>query len=526
MTEVLRWLASVAPIVLICVAITVWKLPTQRTAILGALAAAIAAFFIHGAGPRLILLEAGKGAWNSISILLAIWPAIFLYELLVHVKAFPSLCGVVTNSTKDELMTVLMFSWIFSSFLQGISGFGVPVAVCAPMLIAAGVKPLYAVMITLMGHTWANTYGTLGLAWNVLVQQGSLSQHGLAPILTGALLWICNFAGGFMSCWLYGRWKAVRHMLPVLLLISAIQGGGQLATGCIDPTIAAFLPTTIALAAAILLMKAGFYTKAWSMESGMMDRSHGEPAAETAFPVWQAVFPFVLLALISVLIFIVPAVNRPLSQITLSVSMPETATAHGFVNPAQAQFGTLKILTHAGFVLLLSSVFTWVLYAAAGKVGRKDFSPVMAATVRKMVPVSVGIIFLLITAQILRGSGAIEYIAQGVTRVFGSLYGFAAPFVGILGAFVTSSNTSSNILLGSFQASAAELLGLPAAVILSAQTAGGAIGNMLGPSTILLGTTTAGCVGQEGRVLKGLLPCALTLAAIAGAIIFTLGIIL
>lgn len=526
MIELLRWLASVFPIALICVAIAVWKLPTQRTAWMGAIAAAVIAFGVHGAGPRLLLIEAGKGCWSSISILLAIWPAVFLYELLVRIRAFPSLCRMVTRSTKDEMMSILMFSWIFSGFLQGITGFGVPVAVCAPMLMALGVRPLYAVMITLMGHTWANTYGTLGLAWNVLVQQGNLSQPALAALLSGSLLWICNFAGGFMSCWLYGRWKAVKHMLPILLLISLIQGGGQLVTSFTDPTIAAFLPTTLALLAAIFLMKTGFYTKPWKMESPIMDSSSRTDAAETDFPVWQAVFPFVLLALLSVLVFIVPAVNRPLAKVAFSISTPETVTGLGFVNPAQPQFGTLKLLTHAGFVLFLSAGLSWLLYALLGKVHRGDFSPVMAATAKKLLPVSLGILFLLITAQLLRGSGAIQCIALGVTRVFGSLYGFAAPFVGILGAFVTSSNTSSNILLGSFQASAAELLGLPAALILSAQTAGGAIGNMLGPSTILLGTTTSGCVGQEGRVLKGLLPCALTLAAITGVIVFTLGILL
>ena len=78
---------------------------------------------------------------------------------------------------------VLLICWLFSSFLQGITGFGVPVAVCAPILIALGVQPLWSVIITLLGHAWANTYGTFALAWDALSHSQKhrkyLRQNGL-----------------------------------------------------------------------------------------------------------------------------------------------------------------------------------------------------------------------------------------------------------------------------------------------------------------------------------------------------------
>ena len=115
-----------------------------------------------------------------------------------------------------------------------------------------------------------------------------------------------------------------------------------------------------------------------------------------------------------------------------------------------------------------------------------------------------------------------QLIAQGVTQLTGKYYSFAAPFLGLLGAFVTSSNTSSNILLGSFQKTAADMISVNEAAILAAQTAGGAIGTVVGPSTILLGTTTAGCEGKEGEVLRFMLPIVLVEAAITGIVITVL----
>ena len=71
--------------------------------------------------------------------------------------------------------------------------------------------------------------------------------------------------------------------------------------------------------------------------------------------------------------------------------------------------------------------------------------------------------------------------------------------------------------MGSFQKTAAELISANEAAILAAQTAGGAIGTVVGPSTILLGTTTAGCQGREGEVLRFMLPIVAVEAALTGA---------
>ena len=115
-----------------------------------------------------------------------------------------------------------------------------------------------------------------------------------------------------------------------------------------------------------------------------------------------------------------------------------------------------------------------------------------------------------------------QLVAEGVTMAAGEFYGAFAPFLGLLGAFVTSSNTSSNILLSSFQKTSADLLGISQAAVLAGQTVGGAIGTVVGPSTIMLGTTTADCGGREGEILKFMLPIVLAEAAAAGCIIYIL----
>ena len=185
---------------------------------------------------------------------------------------------------------------------------------------------------------------------------------------------------------------------------------------------------------------------------------------------------------------------------------------------ATTTYGTIHIFTHAGFVLLLTVLITYFLYKKKGMLTKERMKGVRTATWRKILPTSLGILLLVMMAQVLKGSGLMELVARGVTQVTGDYYSFAVPFLGLLGAFVTSSNTSSNILLGSFQKTAADLLSVNEAAILAAQTAGGAIGTVVGPSTILLGTTTAGCKGKEGDVLKFMLPIVLLEAVLTGLV--------
>jgi lactate permease len=122
-------------------------------------------------------------------------------------------------------------------------------------------------------------------------------------------------------------------------------------------------------------------------------------------------------------------------------------------------------------------------------------------------------------SRVMDGSGQTIVLASGTVGVLGIFYGFIAPFTGILGSFMTSSNMSSNILFGNFQLTTANLLHFNPAVILAAQTAGGAIGTSISPGNIILGTTTAGIMGDEGEVLKKIFPVAAALAFVFGIIL-------
>ena len=514
----LIWLGAVFPIIVLFLAMTLFHMKTEHAALLGIVCAVISALWAGQSGLSIIGMDLCKGAFSALNILLVIWPAIFLYEIMEYAGVFRTIRRMLQEKTKDELLLILLICWLLSSFLQGITGFGVPVAVCAPILIALGVSPLWAVIITLLGHAWANTYGTFALAWDALISQSETGEILATKLIAGLFLWGINIAGALLICFFYGKRKAIRHMLPFVLLISSIQGGGQLLVSFSNSTIAAFLPTTIALLAGWILLSCGFYTKEWSMESAIISKEEKgkETAEEKGINRGLALLPFGLLALISVIVLLIKPIHEVMNQTVIALSFPETKTGRGFVVAATDSYGAIHIFTHAGFVLLLAVLITLFLFLKKGYLNQEKLSDLASAGVKKLIPTSLGILFLVMMAQVLKGSGVMEIIAEGVTQLTGKYYSFAVPFLGLLGAFVTSSNTSSNILLGSFQKTAANMISVNEAAVLSAQTAGGAIGTVVGPSTILLGTTTAGCKGKEGEVLRFMIPLVLVEALFTG----------
>jgi lactate permease len=139
---------------------------------------------------------------------------------------------------------------------------------------------------------------------------------------------------------------------------------------------------------------------------------------------------------------------------------------------------------------------------------------------------SLGILAMVGVASIMMHSGMTYLLAEGLSVSFSrEIYPAIAPFIGALGAFITGSNTNSNVLFGALQQSAAELLNLSVPLILAAQTAGGSLGSVLAPAKVIVGSSTVGLAGEEGAVMRKILGYGLiTIMTVAVAALVIAGI--
>lgn len=522
------WIMAVLPICLLLVLMVGLRWGAMKAAPLGVSVTVFTGMVFYKADLGLILVESAKGAWSAMIILIIVWTAVLLYQVGNEANAYRVIRNGMKRLLPNELLLVLALGWIFESFLQGITGFGVPVAVGAPLLIGLGVKPLWAVIIPLMGQSWGNTYGTLGAAWDALTMTSGMTvgseQYLATAFFSAVLLWIWNAVIGLSICWFYGKGTGLKKGFPAVLVLSALQGGGELLMTQFNTTVACFIPACLSLLGILVLGRTGLYRDSWSLEnSRIMEReqqTEQKSGEESSMSLLQAILPYILLSVITLVVLMVEPVKNILGYLKVCFSFPETVTGYGFVNEAVEQFSPLSPFTHASMFLLVSSLAGLFYYRSCGFIAEGGAKQVFKRTAKMALPSSIAVMALVIMSKIMSGTGQTVVLANGIAATLGNAYVALAPFIGMLGSFMTGSNMSSNILFGSFQTATAEILGVDSSFILGAQTAGGSIGSAISPSNIVLGTTTANILGREGDVLKRTGSIVIPVALLMGLIVF------
>ncbi len=517
--DVLHWSLSILPVVVLAYLLVQLRWTAQQAGALGIFIAAAIALFVFRTPLETLAVAGAKGVWDAIFILLVIWPALLLYEIMDKSGGYESMRQGITRMSRNELFIVVALGWVFASFLQGIDGFGPPIAIVAPLLVAFGLKPIYAVAIPIIGHIWAKFYGTLGAGWLATLQVVDIDQAAtLATAYQAAgLIVIQAVLGGFTVVWLYGRWAAIRHGWPLVLIISAIQGLGQMVAVMIDPVLAAFLPATAAMLALFPLSRWKRYALAApSIEDRPAMLSSPVEASEEKTPPMgtaMAFLPYILLSLIAVATSLIEPLRNALLAYSFGFPFPAVSTGYGVSVASTEAYSPLRPLSHPGAGLLLTALITWIIFQFRGyfsawaRAAQQGANSILAGLVQTAVPASVPIIAFLIMASMMNHSGQNQVLALGISAVAPAYaFAFLSNGIGVVGAFTTSSSTSSNVLFSDLQITIARLKDLPEATILAAQSAGGAIGNAIAPANIVMGASTAGISGKEGEIMRKTMP--------------------
>lgn len=520
----LSWFVGILPIILLIALLTVFHWTTAKAAGATLMVALMTSAIFFKAGSRLIMYESLKGLWNTAAILFIIFPAILLYEVIAEAGCIGAINAGIEKVSPNELFKILTVGWVFAGFLQGITGFGVPVAICVPILMGIGVKPTMAVVIALLGQSWGNTFGTLAVAWDVLVDISGVSGADMAEtaLYTSVLLWILNITVGLLICWLYGRGEGIRQGMVFVIIISLIHGGGELALSQVNQSIAAFIPSTLAMVAVFAISKLKMYREEYSFEdSRIMKRLHEAKANDgdgTGIKSIVAFSPYIVLVMVTVLLLAVEPINSFLSKWSVGFAFPETQTGHGYINGAVDKYSPFYPFVDSGTVLLATCIISYFILKKNKLFKDGALRRILKRTLDKVKPSACSIALLLIISKLMSGTGQTLLIAQGITMALGSKYAIFSGFIGLIGSFITGSNMSSNILFTDVQVNAASNLGVKSNALLASQTSGAAVGSVISPSKIVLGTTAAESPGEEGSILKTLLPVAVTLTLIIGII--------
>jgi lactate permease len=193
----MNYILASSPILLLFVLLTVFKWSGRKAGIISWLFSLGIAGLFFGLSLQVLWVSQIKGIIFSIYVLLVLWTALLLYNLNFRIGGISALTTWLEGIIPDPSLLKIILAWAFSAVLEGIAGFGLPIAVAAPMLAGLGVPPIQTVVASAIGHTWSVTLGNMGMVFQVLTSISEVEEAALIPtvaLMMGLACVLCGIA--------------------------------------------------------------------------------------------------------------------------------------------------------------------------------------------------------------------------------------------------------------------------------------------------------------------------------------------
>ncbi len=496
--NLLNWLLALSPVLTVLVLMVGAGWGGSKAGSAGFLVALALALTAFGGDANLALVAIGKSLLLAIDVLYIVWMALFFYNVTNEAGAVDLIGRSLPRLTSDRAAQSLLISWVFVSLLQGVGGFGVPVAVVAPLLVGLGYTATQSVIMASLGHGWAVTFGSLGTSFVALTAVTGLPGEALAHDAALILGLACLISGALVA-YVSAGWGGFLRSIPLLVFVGAAMGLTQwwIATNGIW-TLGS---TSGALAGALV----GVLYVLSPLHRGGSERAKPE-AEDRGRSLVLALAAYGILLAIAFALNLIAPLEQLMDSVMLQHQFPPVTTSLGWAVPAESG-RAISIFGHAGAILFYAGLIAFLLYRRAGCFESSAvWSEIWRKVRRSAVKSTVSIMALVAMASLMTHSGMTQVIARGISETFDAdIYPLFAPFIGALGAFMTGSNTNSNVVFGALQQETAALLALSVPIILAGQTAGASLGSVLAPAKIIVGCSTVGLSGKEGPVIRRML---------------------
>ena len=498
----LRYLLAASPILVVLILMTAFQIGGQYAGPIGLLTCILVASQAFGLSLDVLWVSQAKGVLLSVFVIAVFLPALFLYNVVNKANGIQAVTLALQNLISDRGILLIVIAWAFSGMLEGLAGFGLPVAIVSPMLVSLGVEPILAVASVAIGHAWSVTFGDMGVVFQTLKVLVKADPASLASPVT-IMLGISGLFCGLSVAHLFKRLNRV----PVIFILAAIMGYVQYFCAVNNlPALASFLSGLCGVIGGIIINRIWFSSEGNAPKNVQMNP-----------PLRSALISYGSLAVIMMIINLILPLREALGKVIWSVSFPAVQTLNGFMTAAKHN-QIYQPLLHPGTVLLLVALVSYLMNKAFHLYKDTHLLEIASITMNSALPAMVGIFSMVGLSTIMDHTGMNLMLANLLSSVFYNAFPLVSPFIGILGAFATGSNNNSNVLFASLQEGIAVILKISPAIIVSAQTTGGSIGSMIAPAKIIVGLSTVNKKGHDGEVLRKTIPYGLGIGLIMGLV--------
>ncbi len=455
------------------------------------------------------------GFLSSLDVIVIIFGAIVIMNTLRKSGGMNTINKGFMSITKDSRIQALIIGFLFVSFLEAAAGFGSPAALAAPMLISLGFPAVGAAVITLIYDSVAVSCGAVGtpILMSLSLLNGAIDANTLSSwtVFTNAIVAIfIPFLGVAILTKVFGKEKSLKPAFAVfpfaLFTGMCFSVFYVLIKVLIGFEFASLLGSLISLPIVIFAAKKGFLIpkEIWSFQEGEGIKTdvvaNASPIEDHHISFVKAWLPYIIIALILVITRIDTLGLKEILQKSIFVIKFENIL--GFSELSY----NFRWAYLPGTIFIIVALFTHFLH----KMNRDQIKEAWVVTVKQVGSATIAIIFGVAFVQIMRYSSIndagipsmILSMANALAKVGSIAYVIISPFIGVLGSFISGSNTVSNVLFTTLQYEVATQINILPAAIVSMQITGGAIGNMVCINNAVAVCATLGIIGSEGKLIK------------------------
>ena len=491
-------LFAALPIATVLVTMGILRRPAWQASLAGLLVGLAIATLIFRLPAFLALDSVAAGAMFALwPVMWVVFSGLLLYNIAVISGRFDAFRDwLIDHLPDDRRIVVVVIGFCFGCLLEGIAGFGTPIAITTALLVLVGIPPLEALTVALIFNTAPVAFGALGTPITVLAQVTGLPAVKLGAMVGRQL----PFFAAMLPCYgiaVYGGVRSIHALWPALLVAGGSFALAQfVASNYIDYSLTDVLSALVSLVATFGFLR--LWAPAPDPEFAIRrpDANAAQRAATGSSappPRWQGWLPWVIAS--AVVIVWTHLRIASLGQQTIPwPGLHDAIFITLYDKPYAANWVFQPLAT--GTAVLLACIIT----AALVGVGPKRFLKAVVATWRQSRLAILTVALIVGLAYLMNYSGMSYTLGKGAASA-GIFFPILSAFLGWVAVFLSGSDTSGNALFGNLQVAAAHQLGLNPTLIAATNSSGGVMGKMISPQNVATGISVTDLRGQEGLVV-------------------------
>ena len=529
-------LLAIAPLVLVFLLMTWARRTADVAGVVGwTCTALLAAWWFHTSW-AVILRSSLAGVVASLPISVMVVASIFQINVMEEAGAVRRLVVFMKTLARDDRATQVMLINVGIGTLLAALG-ATPVSILPPIMLSLGYSAFVAVALPAIGYDALCTYALLGVPVVVFADVAkAITGQEFTPAMVG--MYFARYMPVLTSLialamlWLVGGWRQVRRGWAVAVLTGVTAGGLAIGMNAVG------LPTLTGVVAGAGVVAAMLV---WLRLRGrrVIDRS-ALAAADLellrGMPLTVAILPWVLLVVFSVLTNL------------RALGLYDILFTH-WAMPVEIVPGRPERLR------LVWQAYTWVFVATllalpAYRLPKTAMAAVWRKTRRRAPRPALAAAVYFAIAYVLNHSGKTSVEIDGQTRwllapdgglnmvkvvadacaaTFHEAYAGVATFLGLLGGFISGSETSSIVMLSKlhFDTMAQACAGLSSArlqeaslLVAAVSGIGGGLASVISPAKLQNAAAVIDRIGMESQVIRSTTVIAVLLGLAAALLTF------